>query len=254
MSVLNYETFGGVAYITMNRPDKLNALNDELLFALKDAFLRFDDDNEVRVGVLRGQGRAFCSGADVRELQLRPRDEIVRNGGVQPRGALIRDLLFRFTNWKPILASVHGYALGGGLHLALLCDIVIAEQGCVFQVSETERGSDPSVLWSLISSRSNESFATDVALTGRRWTTDEAHHRGLLSQVAPSGELPAMTTALAESIATLPTDSTQMIVRNRRTLVEAVEVEANGKRNPHLNLSATYRESAETFLTGPDSD
>lgn len=252
MSVLSYERDGLVAQLILNRPEKLNALNDELLFALKEGLERFDDDEAASVAILRGSGRAFCSGADVKELQLRPPEEVRRFGGVQPRGAQIRDMMFRFTNWKPIVAAVHGYVLGGGLHLALLCDVVVAEEGCVFQVAETARGSDPTVLWSLLAARTNEAFATEVALTARRWNATDGQCAGMVSRVAPQGELDSVSRVFAEEIAENPAPAVRSLVRRRRAMIEAVELESHANRNTALHLSAQFRESAESFTGGTE--
>ena len=105
---VDYECHDHIATIAMNRPEKLNAVSDQVVRQLMAAFRRFDTDPDARVAILCGRGRAFCSGADVHQRQLRPREEFERLGGPQGHGANAADLLFQAVNWKPVVAAVHG--------------------------------------------------------------------------------------------------------------------------------------------------
>ena len=124
MALVNYERDGHVVTLTLNRPEKLNAFNDELVGALSDELHRFDTDEEAHIAILCGNGRAFSSGADVHQRQLRSREEFLKLGGPQGRGTHSSDLLTRSVNWKPVIASAHGYVLGnlwGEPHDARAC-------------------------------------------------------------------------------------------------------------------------------------
>ncbi len=127
--LVGYEERDGIGYVTLNRPEVLNALNDDLIKRLREVLYELDDDANALVGIISGSGRAFCSGADIKQRQLRPKEELARLGSPQGRGAHIEDLFQRFTNWKPIIAAVHGYAIGGGLHMALMCEMIVAAEG-----------------------------------------------------------------------------------------------------------------------------
>src|SRR5438477_2634670 len=116
------ENRGSICYLTLNRPEKLNAANDTMVTELDDAFFEFDADEELQVAILSGAGRAFCSGADVRQRQLRTREELRRLGGPAGRGAR-GDGLMDAVNWKPVIAAVHGYALGLGYGLTESADL-----------------------------------------------------------------------------------------------------------------------------------
>src|SRR5947207_5198634 len=107
--LVDYACEDHVATLTLNRPDKLNAFNDELVVALNDALRRFDADAEAHVAILCGRGRAFSSGADVHQRQLRKREEFERLGGPQGLGAPSGDLLTKSVYWKPVIAAPHGY-------------------------------------------------------------------------------------------------------------------------------------------------
>jgi len=128
---VRYEKKGAVCHIILNRPEKLNAANDQLVEDVNDALFEFDADSELKVAILSGAGRAFCSGADVQQRQLRTREELKRLGG--PAGRRSRENgLADAVNWKPVIAAVHGYALGLGYSLSQSCDLVVAAEGTKF--------------------------------------------------------------------------------------------------------------------------
>ena len=134
-----YETKGPICHITLNRPEKLNAASDQLVEDVNDALFEFDADPGLQVAILAGAGRAFCSGADVQQRQLRSPEEMRRLGG--PAGRRSRENgLADTVNWKPVIAAVHGYALGLGYSLSQSCDLVVAAEGTQFQIREVQRG------------------------------------------------------------------------------------------------------------------
>ena len=150
---VEYACADRIATITLNRPDKLNAVSDEVVAQLADALRRFDLDEEAEVAILNGKGRAFSSGADVRQRQLRSREEFEKLGGPQGWGTNSADLLTRAVNWKPVIAAVHGYVLGLALGLTLECDLIVAAEGTRFQLTETSRGLGASRYWALFQYR-----------------------------------------------------------------------------------------------------
>src|SRR5579863_4733041 len=202
--LVEYECRDFIATITLNRPDKLNAVNDDMVRQMAAAFSRFDTDNDAYVAILCGRGRAFSSGADVRQRQLRSREEFERHGGAQAQDASSHDLLLRSVNWKPVLAAVHGYVLGLALGLVLECDLIVAEAGTKFQVTEAPRGLSGAKYWALLNFRGGGSLAVQVSLTGRFFTAEEALRVNIIDQVAPQGEYLAAAQELARSIAKNP--------------------------------------------------
>src|SRR5262245_4694224 len=111
MALVSYEQDGGIVTLTLNRPEKLNAFSDELVGVLGEALHRFDADDSAEIAILCGGGRAFSSGADVHQRQLRSREEFLKLGGPQGRGTHSADLLTKAVNWKPVIAAPHGYVL-----------------------------------------------------------------------------------------------------------------------------------------------
>src|SRR2546430_2168453 len=134
--LVTYQCAERIATIALSRPTKLNAFNKPLTEALDCTLRRFDDDPDADVAILRGEGRAFSAGADVREGQMRTREELERSIDPMGIGTVFSHLLTECRNWKPVVACVHGYALGLALGLVLDCDLIVAEEGTLFQITE----------------------------------------------------------------------------------------------------------------------
>src|SRR6201993_5212124 len=186
-SLVEYDCRDQIATLTLNRPDRLNAFSDDLVRHLMDALRRFDLDPEAQVAIICGRGRAFSSGADVHQRQLRRREEFEALGGAQGWGANSADLLTRCVNWKPVIPAPHGYAMGLALGIVLECDLIIAAAGTKFQVTETSRGLGGAKYSATLNFRGGAAFANRVALTGRFFPRGEALAAGIINPVAPEG-------------------------------------------------------------------
>ncbi|GAA3668460.1 enoyl-CoA hydratase-related protein [Microbacterium marinilacus] len=183
MTVLLREDRGAITLLTLNRPDKRNALSRELLESLIDALRAIDRDGVSRAVVLRGDDRAFAAGADLGDLGKAGAIDLYTSGFSE----LWDDVAAIRT---PIIAAVSGYALGGGLELALLCDIVIAAESARFGFPETGLGIIPGAGGTQRVVRAvGKAVAMDLLLTGRRMDADEALRSGLISRVTTSEDL-----------------------------------------------------------------
>lgn len=243
-----YRREGPIVQLTLNRPDKLNAFSDELVVALIAALRRFDSDEDALVAVLSGAGRAFSSGADVQQRQLRSREELLRLGGPEGHGARGAGIFTNAVNWKPVIGAVHGYAIGMGLGVALSTDQLVVEAGTRFQVTETPRGLSPVRYGYLLRSRGIPSFAWDVAMTGRWFTAEEAHRAGVVEHLVPAGMRLERAMELAHTIAANPPLSVRAAVRARRAEIEEGERRASLLTDPlKLHLTEDFRESAKAF-------
>jgi enoyl-CoA hydratase/carnithine racemase len=198
--VVLYESRDGVAWLTLNRPEVLNALNlqmrDELWVLLEAIAL----DDSVGVVVFRGAGaRAFSSGADLSEFGTAPSFTEAR------RGRLERDLWHRFAHFeKPLIAAVHGYALGAGCELALLCDIRIASEDARFGLPETHLAYVPTAGGSQTLPRTaGLTRALDMILTAEPIPAQRALEYGIVNKVVPRQDLEATADALARRLAQL---------------------------------------------------
>ncbi|MFK0689837.1 enoyl-CoA hydratase-related protein [Mesorhizobium sp. IMUNJ 23033] len=185
----------GIRLLTLNRPDKLNALSKALLGELSQLLAGFDADTEVGCLVLTGAGRAFAAGADISDMLER---------GVASYTDPERLACWRAIEGfsKPIIAAVNGYALGGGLELALLCDIIIASQTAQFATPEIKIGSFPGDggtqrLPRLV----GKSFAMQMVLTGDMVDATLAERKGLVSEVVAADRLLPRALEIAGAIA-----------------------------------------------------
>ena len=247
-NLVEYSCAERIATITLNRPDKLNAVSDEVVRQLDIALNRFDLDPEAEVAILNGRGRAFSSGADVRQRQLRSRAEFERLGGPQGRGTNSADLLTRAVNWKPVIAAVHGYVLGLALGLTLECDLIVAAAGTRFQLTETSRGLGASRYWALFHYRNAAAFGDEVALTGRFFTAEEAFAAGLINRLAPEGQHVEVARELALQVAKNPPLSVRTTVRTRRWYLDRLAREAQFIAAPfQLYLTEDFHEAALAF-------
>jgi enoyl-CoA hydratase/carnithine racemase len=244
-----YECAERIATITFNRPNKLNAFDDTQVRRLAEALRRFDSDPAADVAIICGRGRAFSSGADVQQRQLRTREEFERLGGPQGHDANAADLLTRTVNWKPVIAAAHGYVMGLGLGLLLECDLVVAEQGTKFQVTETGRGLGGARHWGLLQFRSAGAFGTEVALTGRFFTAEEALVAGIINRVALPGKHFDVAMELARQIVKAPPLSVRATVRTRRWYMDQLSREIMMQTQPlKLYLTEDFHEAARAFV------
>ncbi|PYN43782.1 MAG: enoyl-CoA hydratase [Candidatus Rokuibacteriota bacterium] len=245
---VRYESKGAVCHIILNRPEKLNAANDQLVEDVNDALFEFDADAELKVAILSGAGRAFCSGADVQQRQLRTREELKRLGG--PAGRRSRENgLADAVNWKPVIAAVHGYALGLGYSLSQSCDLIVAAEGTKFQIREVQRGLASGQPWVATWFWTGSRFANEVALTGRMFTAEEALRHGMVNRVVPPAEMISTAEALAAEILENPPLAVRANVRVMRWFVNEMQRQSRYyTQGLALHLSDDFQESARAFV------
>lgn len=191
---LIFERRGQVAWITLNRPDVLNAIDPPLGRALGAAIRELAADPDLRVGVLTGAGdRAFCAGADLKWRAAHPVEAaaLPLGGGLPILG--LDDL----ECWKPLIAAVNGVAVGGGCELALSCDLIVASETARFGLPEPTRGllADAGGIHRLMRGVPQKR-ALELILTGRLFDAGEAHALGLVNAVVPPDRLPAVVERL----------------------------------------------------------
>jgi|TARA_B100000530_G_scaffold23669_1_gene15168 enoyl-CoA hydratase/carnithine racemase len=246
--LVHYQVQNQVAIISLNRPRKLNAFSDELVYALGEALNRFDTDDGANVAIIHGNGRAFSSGADVHQRQLRSREEFLKLGGPQGRGSNSGDLFIKSVNWKPIITAPHGYVLGLAFGIILESDLIVAEEGTRIQLTETSRGLGGSKYWRLMQYRGGSTLSTEIALTGRFFTAEEGHNAGIIDRVAPKGKHLEAALELAQQINNNPPLSVRATVRTRRLEMERIGREAQSQLNAlKLFLTEDFHEAAKAF-------
>jgi enoyl-CoA hydratase len=194
---LVYEKRNAIGYLRINRPDKLNALNRQVMEELFDCFQALQKDEEVRVVILTGSGeKAFVAGADINELAVQTPIEAKETSTFGQRVFnLIENL------GKPVIAAINGFALGGGCELAMACTLRIAAETARLGQPEVKLGLIPGYAGSQRLPRLvGKCRALEVILTGETVTAPEAHRIGLVNQVVPAAELPAAAEKLAQKI------------------------------------------------------
>ncbi len=190
------ERHDAVLLIRLNRPQALNALNDQLMDELTSALDEAEADDGVRAMVITGSERAFAAGADIKEMASKDYVQAYRE-----------DFITR--NWervtrcrKPVIAAVSGYALGGGCELAMMCDFIIAAETAKFGQPEITLGVSPGAGGTQRLTRFiGKSKAMDMILTGRMMDAAEAERSGLVSRVVPAASLVDEALAIAAKIA-----------------------------------------------------
>jgi enoyl-CoA hydratase len=194
---LQFEKKGAIAYVTVNRPKVLNALNMATMKELHAAFTMVRDDDEVRVAILTGSGeKAFIAGADINELS---RQDAVQGKDYAQRGQAVLDLIENCG--KPVIACVNGFALGGGCEVAMACTMRLASENAKLGQPEVKLGIIPGYggtqrLPRLV----GKGMANQLVLTGEMIDAHEAHRIGLVNEVVPQGGLFARAEAIAEKI------------------------------------------------------
>jgi enoyl-CoA hydratase len=200
VSNLTVETLGAVRRLTMDRPEKLNALSHALVEGLSTALDEAARDESVRVVIIRGAGRAFSAGYDLQEdADAESYDVAAWRSGL---ASDVAHMLEIFDHPKPVVAQVHGYCLAGGCDLMMMCDVAFASEDAIFGEPEIRFGSGVVTMvmpW-LIGARK----AKELLLTGEdRISAQEALRIGLVNRVVPAARLDAETLAFAETVAKL---------------------------------------------------
>jgi enoyl-CoA hydratase len=194
----------GVALVTLNRPQALNALNAQMMRDMTGALQALDADPAVGAIVVTGSAKAFAAGADIKEMQALTFEEIHAADGFAGWEAVTRIR-------KPIIAAVAGYALGGGCELAMMCDLIIAADNAQFGQPEITLGIIPGIGGTQRLARAvGKAKAMDLCLTGRHMGAEEAERAGLVARIVQADSLVEEALAMARTIAAMPRAAVMM--------------------------------------------
>src|SRR5881409_2226201 len=194
---LKYETKNKIAYVTINRPEKLNALNMAVMEDLRAAFTAIKADKEIRVAILTGSGeKAFVAGADIAELN---KNGVVDAKEYTHKGQSVLDLIENLG--KPVIACINGFALGGGCEIAMACTMRLASENAKLGQPEVKLGIIPGYGGSQRLPRLvGKGVAMHLVLTGEMITAQEAHRIGLVNEVVAAAELIPRAEAIAQKV------------------------------------------------------
>jgi enoyl-CoA hydratase len=257
VSEVAFEARDGIAWVTLDRPEKKNALTPEMMVRLAEAWLEFRADDGLRVAVLTGAGDTFCAGADLGRLiplltRARPPEDEWDRKLLSDRTLFQTAILRRFELWKPVIAAVNGPALAGGFEILLGTDLRIAVPGATFGLPEPKRGLVPGA-GSLVRLARQVPFvrAMEILLTGEPIPASTALAIGLVNEIVPPEKLLGRAEELARTIAAngplaLRKIKEAVIRTQGRPLEEAFSIEDECARE--VMRSSDAREGPRAFL------
>ncbi|MQF49119.1 hypothetical protein FIM08_04410 [SAR202 cluster bacterium AC-647-N09_OGT_505m] len=247
--LLHFEREGHVAIITLNRPERLNALNANLRLEFRSTLNQVASTDNIRAVILTGSGRGFCAGADVngqKEGLVSPRSQEAAAPTSETLSLVIRALP------QPVIAAVNGVAAGMGMSIALACDIRIASEKARFASIFIKRSSVPDTgATYLLPQQVAPGIAAEMALTGRVYDAQWALEKGLVNRVVPEDQLMKETMALAkEIVANSPLGirvTKQLLYRNDE-FEKQIDRERTGNAYLHSTAPEDRREAVVSFL------
>jgi len=243
---------GAVATVRLNNPAKLNALSDTLTREVVDALAALKDDREVRAVVVTGEGRGFCSGADLGGME-----QEYRGGGRARPTDLLDDGYAKMVRLivdspKPVIAAVNGVAAGAGLSLALACDLRLASEAATFSMAFVRIGLVPDSGASYFLPRIvGAAAALELSITGERIDAERALRIGLVSRVVPAESMPGEAATLAAELAALPTTAiglTKQLLRDAASLSLDEALALESRVQDEATQTDDHREGVLAFL------
>lgn len=215
MAILTIRTESSIRILELNRPEKRNALNDELIAALKSALREADSDDSLRCIVIRGAGKDFCSGADLSSIQKIATASYEEN--LEDASSLGELFLLIRSVKVPVIAAVHGRALAGGCGLATACDLVVATKTARFGYPEVKIGFVPAMVTAILRRNLGEKKSFELLTQGFEYTADEAVNVGLVNRTFDEE---GFETAVLDYAALYTTVSRSAVASTKRLLYD----------------------------------
>jgi enoyl-CoA hydratase len=221
----------GVALVTLNRPDRMNSMAFDLMLPLRESLENLSNDNDVRVVVLTGEGRAFCSGADLEDPGMVPNIDGLTLSTIALRSMeMLAKVVTTIRGMhQPVIGAINGPAVGGGFCLALACDIRVAAEPAFFRAAGINNGLTASELGLsyLLPRAIGSARAAEIMLTGRDVSAEEASRIGLVSDAVPSEALLGACYDIADRIAALSRPGIELTKRSLTASLDAASLSAH---------------------------
>lgn len=249
MPELIVENSGAIRILTLNRPEKRNALNDALVGELKAAFKEVDEDADLRAVVIRGAGNDFCSGADLSALQKIARASYKEN--LEDAKSLAEVFEMPRKMKVPVIAAVHGRALAGGCGLATACDIVLSTETAVFGYPEVKIGFVPAIVTAFLRRNVSEKRAFELLTRGFEFTAQEANFLGLVNRIYPEEGFEAAALEYASYYAKLSSSAvrlTKKLLYRMDNLGFDESISIGSEVNADARLTDDCQKGIEKFL------
>jgi methylglutaconyl-CoA hydratase len=220
MALIEYQIKDRVAYITLNRPEKRNALNREVVDLLSSAFIRAGEDSEAKIIVLKATGEVFSAGADLEYLQKL--QENTYNDNLADSTSLKDLFQLIYTHTKVVIAQVQGHAIAGGCGLATVCDFVFAQPEAKFGYTEVRIGFVPAIVMVYLLRRIGEGRAREMLISGALIDAQLAAGWGLVNKVIPAAELASAVDEFAQRL--VVNNSYQSMQRTKAMIAQVQEM------------------------------
>lgn len=196
--LIKLEVRNRVAYLQLNRPDKRNALNGEMVSELRQALREINDNDNAKVVVLSGAGKAFCAGADLAYLEGLQKNTFQENLEDSKNLKNLFQAIYHLP--KPVIAKVTGHAIAGGAGLATVCDLVYSVPEAKYGYTEVKIGFVPALVSVFLLRKCGEAIAKDLLLTGRLISAEEAVNKGCFTKIIEATAIDAEVDAIAQSL------------------------------------------------------
>lgn len=242
-SRITYEIEKRVAYITLNRPEKRNAFDALLVRELSAAFATAEKNNDVRVVVLRANGKAFCAGVDLAYIQTLAAYTFEEN--LEDSQSLMRLFMQMYKSKKPIIAQVQGAALAGGCGLATACDIIIASDEAAFGYPESRIGFVAALVMIFLVRRVGEGHARELLLTGKTISALEAHRIGLINSVVETEHLDQTVKEFSQQLSTEVSGSSIAITKEILSKIQSMDVQSALEFAARMNAATRMTEDCK---------
>lgn len=240
MKLIIYEVRDRIGYITLNRPEKRNALNPQLVNELKETFSLAESDHKVKVIVLKANGQAFCAGADLAYLKILQSNTFQEN--LADSNHLASLFYQLYTLKKVIVAQVHGHAIAGGAGLAAVCDFVFAVPEAMFGYTEVKIGFLPALVSIFLLRKVGETKAKELLLTGELINALQAQNIGLINDVFPANKLEERVNEFALNLCKKTSATSLELTKKLISQVQTMELEES------LKLAAQYNAEARDTI------
>lgn len=248
-STLLTDSDGGILTITLNRPEKRNALNPAMIDELDRALEAAADDPDCGIVLLTGAGEAFCAGMDLAHLEsLSTKSPDEHRADTEQIAALLRKL---YDLPKPTIAAVNGAAIAGGMGLATVCDFTLAIPEAKFGYTEVKIGFIPAIVSAFLRTQIGDKRARDLLLTGRLIKAQEAFDLGLVTRVIPATELIRDARGLAQKLLENSPEAmraTKRLMSDHARRALDAEIEAAISENVEARATKDFREGLRAFL------
>ncbi len=250
MDLVLYEVKERIGLITLNRPEKRNALSSELVTALKAAFIQAEEDTHVKVIILRANGESFCAGADLAYLQQLRKFSFEEN--LDDSNQLKALFLKIYQLKKVVIAQVQGHALAGGCGLATVCDFVFAVPEAKFGYTEVKIGFIPAMVLVFLIRKIGEQRAKQLLLSGELVQGDEAIRLGLVNFVESKQELENKTVVFAQKLIQNNSGNSMMLTKQMIDQVQSMSLDGAlayaARMNAETRASEDCKKGINAFL------